>query len=159
MFSRTQATAAHLIGEHHQIAADVLHPGEIGHHVMRPGAEEHLGRRSEVLRAPAAPGAAMDEDKDRRRHQPAAVDVEPFDLGRSVGDPLGLADAPSRHCAVGDAALDQLLSVERVSGLIIGRVECGLVMVEEYRRAFFGHRSPAICDGRRDRPRTNGERA
>src|SRR6516162_3836707 len=67
--------AAHLIGEQHQIAADVLYPGEIGHHVMRPGAEEHLGRYREILRAAAAPCAAMDEDKDRRRYTPPAVDA------------------------------------------------------------------------------------
>ena len=36
--------AADLIGEHHQIAADILHPVEIGDDVMRPGGEEHLGR-------------------------------------------------------------------------------------------------------------------
>jgi len=119
---------------------------------MRPGAEQHLGRHREILRAAAAPGAAMDEDKDRRRHTPAAVNVEPLDLGRAIGDALGFADVPPCHCALADAALDQLLAVRRVGGLVIGRVECGLVIVEEYQRAFFGHRSPAICGGRRDRP-------
>ena len=63
-----------------------------------------------------------------------------------------LTEAGERFLTQAAPALDQLLSVERVSGLIIGRVECGLVIVEEYQRAFFGHRSPAICGGRRDRP-------
>jgi len=94
----------------------------------------------------------MDEDKDRRRHTPPAVDVEPFNLACTIGHTLGLADTPPRCCAVADAALDQLLAVGRVSGLVIGRVEFGLVVVEEYQRAFFGHRSPAICGGRHDRP-------
>ena len=91
----------------------------------------------------------MDEDKDRCRGARAAVDVEPLNLGRSVGGALGLADMPARDSAVGDAALDQLLAVRRIGGLVIRGVECRLVIVEEYRRAFFEHRSPAICGGRR----------
>src|SRR5207249_4126719 len=51
-----------------------------------------------------------------------AVDVEPCDLGRSVGDPLGLPGAPARQLAVADAALDQLLAVGRIGGLVVGRV-------------------------------------
>src|SRR6267142_1128150 len=94
---------------------------------------------------PAPPGAAMDEDEDGSGFAIGAVDVEPFDLGRSVGGALGLADAAARQLAVADAALDQLLAVGRIGGLVIGRVECGLVVVEEYRRTFFGHPTPAIC--------------
>src|SRR5207249_4532847 len=74
-----------------------------------------------------------------------AVDVEPLDLGRPVSGALGLADMPAHQFAVADAAPDQLLAVRRIGGLVIGRVECGLVVVEEYRRAFLGHPIPAIC--------------
>src|ERR1700736_3601359 len=94
---------------------------------------------------PAAPSAALDEDKDGCGFATGAVDAEPFDLGRSVGSALGLPDAPARQFAVADAAADQLLAVRRKGGLIIGRVECGLIVVEEYRRAFLRHRTPAIC--------------
>ena len=87
----------------------------------------------------------MDEDEDRCGCAASAVDVEPLDLARSVGDALGLADMSAREFAVADPALDQLLAVRRVGRLVIGRVECGLVVVEEYRRAFLGHRTPAIC--------------
>ena len=60
----------------------------------------------------------MDEHEDRRRWSGAAVDVEPLDLGRPVGDPLGLADAPAHIGAVADAALDQLLAVWRIGSLV-----------------------------------------
>src|SRR6266850_726434 len=89
---------------------------------------------------PAPPGSAVDEDEDWCGLATAAVDVEPLDLGRSIGGALGLADMPARQFAVADAALDQLLAVGRISGLVIGRVEGGLVVVEEYRQTFFGHR-------------------
>ena len=72
-------------------------------------------------------------------------------------DALGLADAKARQFAVADAALDQLLAVWRIGRLVIGCVECRLVVVEEYRRPFFGHRTTAICAGRRDRPRPKRE--
>ena len=74
---------------------------------------------------------------------PGTVDIEPLDLGRPVGDPLGLADAPAHLGAI--AALDQLLAVCRIGGLVIGRVERGLVVVKEYRQACLGHRTPAVC--------------
>jgi hypothetical protein len=150
--------AADLIGEHHQIAADVLHPGEVGDDIMRPGGEEHLGRPGKILRAAAAPGAAMDKDKDRRCGPRAAVDVESLDLGPTIGDALGLAQAAPRHCALADAARDQLLAVGRISGLVIGRVEGFLVVIEKYRRAFFRHRTPLLV-AVHDRPRTEEREA
>src|SRR5438094_1510074 len=101
--------AADLVGQHQQAPAGILHPGKVGHDIMRSGSEEHLGRTGEILRASAPPGAAMDEDEDWCGVASGAVDVEPFDLGRSVGDPLGLPGAPARQLAVADAALDQLL--------------------------------------------------
>ena len=60
---------------------------------MHTGGKEHLGRGREILRAAAAPGATMNKDEDRRRVAFGAVNVEPLDLGRSVSDALGLADA------------------------------------------------------------------
>src|SRR5262249_22994164 len=72
-------------------------------------------------------------------------DIEPLDLGRAVGDALGLAGTPAHIGAGSDAALDQLLAVWCIGSLVIGRVECGLVIIEEHRRALFPHRTPAIC--------------
>src|SRR5580704_9581655 len=125
---------------------------------MRTGGEEHLGRGREILRTAAAPSAAaMDEDKDRRCVAFGAVNVEPLNLGLSVSDALGLADAKARQFAVADAPLDQLRAVWCKGSLVISCVECRLVVVKEYRRPFFGHRTPAICAGRRDR-RSSKER-
>src|SRR5580704_10736365 len=96
--------AADLIGKHHEAAVHILHPGEVGHDIMRTGGEEHLGRGREILRTAAAPSAAaMDEDKDRRCVAFGAVNVEPLNLGLSVSDALGLADAKARQFAVADA--------------------------------------------------------
>jgi hypothetical protein len=81
----------------------------------------------------------MDEDEDRRQFASGAVYVQSLDLARPIGDALGLADTMTRQFAVADSAFDQLLTVRGVGGLIICGIECGLVIIEEYRRTFFGH--------------------
>jgi len=83
---------------------------------MHPGRQEHLRRTRELLRAPAAPGAAMDEDEERRQFASGAVYVQSFDFRRAIGDALGLADAMARQFAVADSAFDQLLTIRRVGG-------------------------------------------
>src|SRR5580700_12039766 len=45
--------ATDLISKHHKAAADILHPGEVRHDIMRTGDEERLGRARELLRAAA----------------------------------------------------------------------------------------------------------
>ena len=94
----------------------------------------------------------MYKDEDRCRIAFGAINVEPLDVGRSVSDALGLADANARQFAVANAPLDQLLSVRRIGRLVISRIEFGLAVVEEYRRPFFGHRTSAICAGLGDGP-------
>src|SRR5436305_3772393 len=111
---------------------------------MRAGSDKRLNRVREILRAAAAPGTTVDKDEDRCRIASGAVNVDPLDLSRSIREALGLADAVSRQFAVPDRALDQLLAVRRIGGLIISRIERGLVVIEEYRRPFFCHRTPAI---------------
>src|SRR5580692_10851615 len=94
--------ATDLIGKHHEAAADILHPGEVRHYIMRAGGEEHLGRSGEILRTAAAPGTAMYKDEDRCRIAFGAINVEPLELGLSVSDALGLADAKAHQFAVAD---------------------------------------------------------
>ena len=130
--------AADLVGENHQVAADILNPSEVGNDVMRVGGQEHLGWTGEILRAPAAPSPAMDEYEDRRQFASGAVYVQSLDLGRAIGDALGLADTMARQFAVADSAADQLLTVRGVGGLIIRGIECGLVIAEEYWLIFSG---------------------
>src|SRR6202035_475854 len=98
--------ATHLIGTHHKPPADILHPGEVRHDIMRTGSEEHFGRARELLRAAAAPGATVDENEDRRGLALSAVNIEPLDLGRSIREALGLADTQARQFAISDAAPD-----------------------------------------------------
>jgi hypothetical protein len=105
----------------------------------------------------AAPGATVNKDEDRCSVAFGTVNIEPLDFGRSIREALGLADAVPRQFAVPDTALDQLLAVRRIGSLIISRVECGLVVVEEYRRAFFGHQASAICAGLGRSAVTRGE--
>jgi hypothetical protein len=81
--------AADLIGDHHQAAVDILHPGEVGHDIMRRGGEEHLGRHHELLQAATAPGAAMYEDEDRHWDASNKINVEPLGRCRSIGDAFG----------------------------------------------------------------------
>ena len=89
----TSDGAADLIGKDHEAAADILHPGEVGHDIMRADGEEHLGRGREILRTAAPPSTAMDENEDRCLGAFGAVNVESLDLGRSIREALGLADA------------------------------------------------------------------
>src|SRR5205807_10638648 len=98
--------AADLVGENHQVAAGILYPGEVGNDIMRPGGQEHLGWSREIPRAPAAPGAAMDEDEERRQFASGAVYVQSLYLSRAIGDALGLADTMARQFAVADSAFD-----------------------------------------------------
>src|SRR5215472_18312757 len=88
--------AADLIGEHYETAADILHPGEIGHDIMRSGGDEHLGRSCEISRAAAAPSPAMNEDEDGCRGASGTIDVELLDLGCSVGRAFGFANPLAR---------------------------------------------------------------
>jgi hypothetical protein len=74
--------------------------------------------------------------KTRRQFASGAVYVQLLDLGRAIGDALGLADTMARQFAVADSALDQLLAVRRIDGLVVSRVERCLTVVEEYRRIF-----------------------
>jgi hypothetical protein len=53
----------------------------------------------------------------------SAVNVNLLDLGRSIREALGLADAKARQFAVADPAFDQLLAARRIGGLVISRIE------------------------------------
>jgi hypothetical protein len=44
--------ATDLVGENHQVAADILYPGEVGNDIMRPSGKEHFGWSRELLRGP-----------------------------------------------------------------------------------------------------------
>ena len=129
---------AHLIGHRHQAAARFAHRDVVRDYRMRAGPDHHLAEERIVSRGAATPGAAMDEDLDRRR--PAGkvrrrIDVERLNRRRAVSEPARLADARAREVAVGRVAPEHLARVRRVFALIVGVVERLLVEIEPNRRA------------------------
>src|SRR5258705_11901068 len=66
--------------------------------LARRKSPNHGSNRRSQVRAAAAPGAPVDKDEDRCRVASSAVNV--VDLGRSICEALGLADAKPRQFAV-----------------------------------------------------------
>ncbi len=92
----------------------------------------------------------MDEDKDGRVWRVGAEDVELLDRGFAVGAAERLADPRAGAGAVARPALVELEDIGLVNGLIVGRVELDLIVVEKDARAFLMRRRPAIgLDARR----------
>src|SRR5262249_12417403 len=102
---------------------------------------ERLGDKAVIGGAAGAPGAAMDEDRDRPSCLPFPACREGFDRsgGKDIKPPYPrggtneskrVAHAFSRPSAVGDAPLGQLVAVRRVDELIVGVVERLLIHVE-----------------------------
>jgi hypothetical protein len=87
----------------------------------------------------------MDKDEEGCRGASSAVNIELLDLGRSIREALGLADARTGQFAVLNAALDQLLAVRRIRSLVVSGIECSLIVIEKYSRPFFRHRTPVFC--------------
>src|SRR5438874_2534792 len=113
--------AAILVGHREQAAADILHPGEIGRDVMRPGPHEHFGGGVVVRRLAAGPGAAMNEHEYRRPLARGSEDVELLDLGGAVGYAPRLAEAEAGARAVARPTLPELHDVGLIDLLIVGR--------------------------------------
>src|SRR3981189_1792922 len=135
--------AANLVGHWAQAAADILHPGEIGGDVMRPGTHEHFGRGVVVRRLAADPGAAMNEHEYRRPLAPGTEDVELLNFGGAVGDAGRLSDAGPGARAVARPALPDLHDVWLIHPLIGGRVGLDLVVIEKAQRPLLVGRRPA----------------
>src|SRR5437764_2409021 len=115
--------AANLVGHRKQAAADILHPGEIRDDVMRPGAHEHFGRGVVVRRLAAGPGAAINEHEYRRPLARGSEEVEPLDLGGTVGDAPRRAEADAGARAVARPTPPDLHDVGLIDLLLVGRVE------------------------------------
>ena len=100
--------AADLRHQHAEVAAGGLHPDEVERDVMRPGIDEHLRRKTGILRRAPAPCAAMHVNEDRRARLAGAIDIELFDIGRTIGHAPRNADARPRRLAVAGEALGDL---------------------------------------------------
>ena len=110
--------AADLRHQHAEVAASGLHPDEVERDVMRPGIDEHLRRKTGILRRAPAPRAAMHVNEDRRARLAGAIDIELFDIGRTIGHAPRRADARPRGLADAGEALGDL-SDERLIGHLI----------------------------------------
>ena len=127
--------AADPVDHRHQVAAGIDHVDEIENREMGAGAHERLRSIGAVGSAAVAPGAAMHEDRDRRRGPcgvgPAReVDIDAFDRSRAISDAPGGAEAGTHLLADGSAAAVHLVAVRRVFRLVVGVVEFLLVEVE-----------------------------
>src|SRR5215471_19403621 len=78
----------------------------------------------------------MDEDEDRRVGAAGAVNVELFDLGRSVGRALRGADTGACCIAVAIKALAHLSYEGLVIYLVVRCIQFELVVIHEHQRAF-----------------------
>src|SRR5262249_24209805 len=103
---------------------------EVEHDEVRAGVDEELRRKRVGARGTDAPGAAVDEDVDRRGRALGCPDVEGLDGRRAVGEALRCAEASAHRVAVRDVAPGDLLLVGRVHALVVGVVELGLIHVE-----------------------------
>src|SRR5205807_4094896 len=100
----------------------------------RAAADEQLGCECVVLRETSSPGAAVDEDVDRRIGALRSVDVEPLDGRHAVREALGRAEPRTSSVALGRVASDELLPIRGPDGLIVGGVELGLIQIEPHAR-------------------------
>ena len=128
--------APHLLDHREQAAFGVVDIGEVEHDEMRAGMHERLGQAGELGRSAVPPSAAVNEDRDRRVRLWRAINIEPFDRRRAVGEAQRLAEPRQRRGAVGEPPLADLVAVRRVDDLVVGVVELLLVHIEPDDRAF-----------------------
>ena len=128
--------APHLVVHREQVAARLVDIDEVEDDAVRAGAHQRLGQQRVVGRLVAPPGAAVDENVDRRVLDAAVENVERLDLGRPVGDALRIAEPRARPLARGVAARHHLRAVRRIDLLVVGVVERLLVHVEQDQRTF-----------------------
>ena len=83
-------SASHLIGHHHEIAADVVYRGKVKDDVMGSGVDKNLGWESKVFCPSVAPGAAV-----KAAGKPVQLIVgegfNHFEMQETFGNPYGLA--------------------------------------------------------------------
>ena len=128
--------AAHLLIHRQQIAAGLFDIDEVDDDGMRAGANERLGLERVIGRLVATPGAAMDEDVDRRVRRGATKNIELFVFAGPIGDALRRSENSPRPLARRNSAGNDPIAIGRIDGLVIGVVERLLVHVEPDERPF-----------------------
>jgi hypothetical protein len=126
--------ATHLVGHRHHASAHVLDRGEVRHDEVGTGAHEQLGGKRIVLGEAGAPRDAVDEDVDRRVGAHGRVEVEALDLRRGVCEAPRRAEPCAGGVALDREAWNDLLAIRRPHGLVVGRVQLGLIEIESHTR-------------------------
>jgi len=126
--------ATHLVGHGHEASAHVLDRVEVRHDEVGAGAHEQLGGKRIVLREAGPPRAAMDEDVDRRVAARGGVEIEALDRRWAVREAPRRAEPRAGGVALRREAPDDLLAIRRPDGLVIGRVQLGLIEIEPHAR-------------------------
>src|SRR5258706_127146 len=126
--------ATYLLGHHGQVAAEILHGGEIQDDEVGAGAHERFRGKSVVLREPAAPGSTVQEHVYRCVRARGCKNIEPLDGRGAVGVAPRRPDPRAGDFAVGRIAPGDLRLVGRVDALVVGVVELLLVQVEPHAR-------------------------
>src|ERR1017187_8519251 len=98
---------------------------------MRAGIDESLGHVRHALCISVPPLASMDEDVYRRVGLLGDVDVELFDVSRTVGDSTRWPEARQRSGALLRIAFCDFSCVGGPGGLIVGKDDLLLVIVEK----------------------------
>ncbi len=73
----------------------------------------------------------MNKDLDRLPAGRRLVEVQLLDFGWAVGQAQRRAQPRANQFVVGRRALSNLLPIRRLTGLVIGRIELDLVVIEE----------------------------
>jgi hypothetical protein len=103
---------------------------------MGAGANERLGLQGVIGRLVAAPGAAMNEEVERRLRPCGAENIELLVFAFAIGDALGAAENRAGPIAGGLAAGNDLGAIRCIGVLVIGVVEFLLVHIELDQRPF-----------------------
>ena len=115
-----------------EVPASLFDGDKIQGHIVRSGIDEHFGRVAVLLCRPHPPVAAMDEDEDRRVGAAGPVNVELFNLSRSVGRALRGADAGACCVAVAGKALAHPSYEGFVIHLVVRCIQFELVVIHEH---------------------------
>ena len=147
VFVNPRHGTAHLIDHGAQAVGGFFHADEIRHNKMHAGFDKQLGGEGIAFGSAAMPCAAVDEYKYRRVRLVCFIDVDFFDLGGAVRQAQWFADALTHRIAFQHKPLAYIAGAGCVGGLVVGGVECGLIVVHENVRAggLYGQREGGHC--------------
>jgi hypothetical protein len=111
-----------LVNNWKQIAAGINHIDEVGNDAVTASADDRLYAIGEVFCQTSSPGAAVNENQDRRARSRGTVNVELLDRGFSIRKSAGWTEPFSHSSAVCFPPLIELSEIWRIYDLIVGVV-------------------------------------